>query len=78
MALADDIRSAVEKAVSTGRETRYSLAKGAGVEYRTLARWLDEDRDIKLSTAASLAAYLGLELRPGGKAPAAKKRPRSK
>ncbi len=42
------------------------IAKGAGVEYSTLARWLGSDSDVRLSTLESLCAYLGLELREAG------------
>lgn len=63
------VRRAVEDALESGKFTRYSLSQASGVGYRVLSRYLDEGRDIKLSTASSLAVTLGYELR---------KRPRKK
>ena len=61
MPLSASLRKAVEAAVKEG-ETRYSVAKGAGVDYSVLVRWLDEGRDIRLSTVDQIAEYLGLDL----------------
>ena len=57
------LRAAVDAAIKAG-STRYAIAKGAGIGQATFARWLDENRDIRFSTAAKLASFLNLELRP--------------
>lgn len=63
MRVAEQLRAATDAALATGK-TRYEIAKGAGIKYSTLANWLDEDRDIRLSTVSALAEYLRLELKP--------------
>ena len=74
MTVASNLKFAVEQAIASGGETRYSIAKGSGVEYRSLVRWLDEDKDIRLSTVNAICSYLNLELRPKA-ATAAKPKP---
>jgi len=79
MNLDESIRKVVESAIADGHETRYSIAKVAGIEYSSFARWLDEGRDIRLSTASKLADHFGLGLAPTkpagkGKAGATKRR----
>jgi hypothetical protein len=61
MATIDDV---LRRAVAARKETRYASAHNAGITYRTFARWLDEEADIRLSTVEALATYLGLELKP--------------
>ncbi len=62
------IDKALRRAIAARKETRYTTAKGAGVTYRTLARWLDDETtDIRLTTVEALAAYLALELKPKSK-----------
>ncbi len=63
MTISEKLRAIVLKAISDGTETRYSIAKQAGIDYRTFARWLDEDRDIRLSTVDKLAEYFHLKLK---------------
>jgi hypothetical protein len=63
MVIAEQLRKAVNDAIARGT-TRYAIAKGAGIKYTTFVRWLDEDRDIRLSTVSRLADYLNLEFRP--------------
>lgn len=62
MAISTDLRKAVEEEIASSRETRYSLAKAAGIDYYSFTRWLDENRDIRASTIDALAEYLCLEL----------------
>lgn len=62
MTLDAQLRDAVGKYLKD--HTRYALARDAGVQYKTLCRWLDEGRDIKLSTAQKLAEFFGLVLKP--------------
>ena len=65
MSLDKSIRQVVQAAIDGGHESRYSIAKVAGIDYRALSRWLDEDRDIRLSTASKLADYFGLRIVKG-------------
>ncbi len=44
--------------------TRYAVAKGAGVDVAALLRFMSGERTLTLPSAAKLAAFLGLELRP--------------
>jgi len=61
MGISETIRKSVDSAIADG-ETRYSIAKAAGVDYRTFARFLDEDRDVRSSTLDALASHLGLAM----------------
>lgn len=56
MTLVDQLTEAIEQS----GESRYGIAKAAGVDYYTLARFLDEGRDIQLSTVQKLAEYFGM------------------
>lgn len=62
MKVSEQLKAAVQEAIDAG-ETRYAVAKGAGIRYTTFARWLDEDRDIRASTIDRLAEYFGLSLK---------------
>jgi predicted transcriptional regulator len=48
------------QAIEESGLTRYRIAKGAGIDYYSLARFLDEGRDIQLSTVQKLAEYFGM------------------
>jgi len=69
MDISEQLRQVTETAIRAGA-TRYAIAKGAGVDYAALTRWLDDGSDIRFSTATKLAAHFGLELRPAGPKPA--------
>ena len=56
MTLAEQLYDAIEYSGLT----RYRVAKDAGIDYMVLCRFLDEDRDIRLSTIEKLAAYFGM------------------
>ncbi len=56
MSLGDQLRDAIDRSGLS----RYRIAKDADVDYMALWRFLDEDRDIRLSTVERLAEYLGL------------------
>jgi plasmid maintenance system antidote protein VapI len=45
-------------------QSLYGIAKSSGVEYSALLRFRAGERGLTLETAAKLADYLGLELRP--------------
>lgn len=68
------IHDELQKAIAKSGQTRYAIAKGAGVDYDALADFLDKGRDIRLSTAEKLASYLGMRLMTPPK-PKRKKRP---
>jgi len=54
----------LRKACETSGLTRYRIAKDSGVSYDALARFLNEERDLRLATADKLADYFGLVLKP--------------
>ncbi len=59
---------ALRKAIAASEQTHYALARDAGISPSMIDRYmLPEDdprhRDLRLGTAAKLAALLGLELR---------------
>jgi len=62
MTISEILRATVEKAIKDGRETRYSIAKNAGIDFTGFNRWLDDSRDIRASTIDKLGEYLGAEL----------------
>ena len=76
--ITEQLKSYIAKRMET--ETRYAIAKGAGVKFSTLSRFIEEGRDIRASTIDALADYLGLELRSKAKQPAETviKRPKRK
>ena len=64
MGLTEQLR----KAMKASKQSRYAIAKGSGVDYAVVSRFLDELSDIRLSTAGRLTKYLDLELKPARKA----------
>ncbi len=56
--IADQLRSAI---LGSG-ETVYALAKASGTTQAMIARFVSGERDIRLGTAARIAAALGLAL----------------
>jgi len=63
MSVSETLRAAVKTALRSGL-TRYVVSKGAGVDHTNLTRFLQEHRDIRLSTVDRLADFVGLELGP--------------
>lgn len=62
------IAQQLRKAMKATKLSRYAIARGSGVDYAVVSRFLDELSDIRLSTAGRLAEYLNLELKPARKA----------
>jgi transcriptional regulator with XRE-family HTH domain len=58
------IEEQLRQAIETSRLSRGELAALAKVDEGQLSRFVRRERSLKLSTAAALAAALGLELRP--------------
>jgi hypothetical protein len=58
------IEQALRKGIQARNESRYRTAKGAGMNYAALCRFLDESADIRLSSVEGLATHLELELTP--------------
>jgi len=54
----------LRQAITEGGWTAYRLGPEARVAVPVISRFLNEDRDLRLKTAAKLAVVLGLELRP--------------
>src|SRR5687768_6085856 len=66
MDIAEQLRLATEAAISAGA-TRNEIAEGSSVDDAAFTAWLDDRTDIPISTAAKLARYHDLELRPSEK-----------
>ncbi len=58
MTLAESLKAAI----LASKQSRYAIARGAQIDHAVLRRFMSGERDIKLKTAESLAAYLDLEL----------------
>lgn len=56
------IEQTLRDAIKRSGLTRYVIAKESGVSYEALMRFLDEGRDIRLSTVEKLAAFFEMEL----------------
>ncbi|HWA97619.1 MAG TPA: helix-turn-helix transcriptional regulator [Pirellulales bacterium] len=75
----DDLAKMLRSAALSSGQSHADIARATGIPQPTVTRFLN-GADMKLSTAARLAAYFGLELREaGGKgkvaaAPARRKR----
>ncbi len=59
---------ALRKAIAASEQTHYALARDAGISPSMIDRYMlpaddPRHRDLRLGTAAKLAALLGLELR---------------
>lgn len=54
----------LRKAAKDSGQTAYALAKGADLDRAAVVRFLNGDRGLNLDSAAKLADYLDLELRP--------------
>jgi len=57
------IDTTLRAAITKSGLTHYALAKAAGVTAGQLDRFMSGERDLRLGTAAAIAAALGLELR---------------
>ena len=60
-----NIDQAIRRAIAKSGQTRYRIAVGAGVDHAVLRRYLDEHRDIRLSTAERLVGYFGIKVSHG-------------
>ncbi|MEN9844914.1 MAG: hypothetical protein RIS36_61 [Pseudomonadota bacterium] len=56
------ITESLKAAILNSKQSRYAIARGAQIDHAVLRRFINGERDIKLKTAESLAAYLDLEL----------------
>ena len=65
---APDIEDQFREAIRTSGISRYRLSKLTGVSDGVLANFVNGKRSMTLTTAAKLAAALGLELRPAKQA----------
>jgi len=57
-----DLREQLIEAIEASGQTRYEIAQAAGIHWRVLDRFINADRDIKLSTAQSLCRHFGMRL----------------
>lgn len=58
------IEDQLRKAIKASGLTTYALAKASGVTHQQIGRFLSEEREPGLKTAAKLATALGLQLAP--------------
>ena len=65
----EKLRNVVEAAIASGKETRYSIAKRAGINYAVLTGWLDVGQNIRFSTVDQLCECMGMELVKSAKGP---------
>ena len=63
-----NIADVLKAAIKASKLTHYRVAKLAGTSPPVVDRFVSGERDIRLATAAKIAAALGLELRPVKKA----------
>jgi hypothetical protein len=54
-------------AIESSELSLFAISQGSGVAYPQVYHFAHGARDIRLGTAARLAAYLGLELAPIGR-----------
>ena len=59
-----DIVGQLKAAIRTADLTIYRIAKDSGVDYSTIYRFVSGERSMDFDSAARIATYLGLELRP--------------
>ncbi len=64
MSKTTNIAEQLLKAAKGSGQTAYALAKGSGIDRSVMVRYLNGERGLNMATAAKLAEYLGLELRP--------------
>lgn len=57
------INDALRAAIAKSGLTHYALAKVAGVTAGQIDRFVSGERDLRLNSAAAIAAALGLELK---------------
>ena len=60
--ISDQLRKAIQAHIKSG-STAYRIAKDAGLKPEVVYRFIDDGLDLRLSSAAKIAAALGLELR---------------
>ena len=60
------ISGPLRDAITTRRLTAYALAKSTGLDARAIARWINGEKSIDLSTADRLATALGVRLTVAG------------
>ena len=72
MSIQTELRDAIKKSGLT----HYRLAKDAGVNAGVIDRFVREERDLRLGTAAKIAVVLGLRLIAATSTPKAKSKPK--
>ena len=56
------ILNTLRRAIETTDETRYSIARGSGVNASQLCRFVSGERGLSIESAETLADYIGLEI----------------
>lgn len=60
------LSSRLREVVNARGLTAYSLGRDAGVDHRAIQRFLDGEKDLRLTTADKIAEVLGLHLVESG------------
>jgi len=63
--ISDLLRRTVAEAVEQGRTNYLTLERETGVQRASIRRFVSSERTLRLDVADKLAAFFGLELRPG-------------
>lgn len=56
------LRDQLIAAIDASGQTRYEIAKGAGIDFAAFNRFVAGERDIRLSSVERLADYFGMRL----------------
>lgn len=57
-----DLQDQLKQAIEDSELTLYRVAKGSGIAYQVLHRFVSGERDLTLTTASKLADYFGMRL----------------
>jgi plasmid maintenance system antidote protein VapI len=63
--ISDLLRRTVAEAIEQGRTNYLTIERETGVQRASIRRFVTGERTLRLDVADQLAAYFGLELRPG-------------
>lgn len=62
--MSKDIEQSLRDSINQSGLSHYRLWKDTGVDNRSIGRFVDGERSLRLDVAAKLAKRLGLELKP--------------
>ncbi len=68
-----DLVKQLKHAIHSSGQSVYAISNGSGIDHAAIHRFVSGERTITVETAAKLAAYFNLELRPRDAKRAAKR-----